>query len=125
MASLRQEIAEFQQKFTAEIAAAVQKEVSERLEATAASMRTLVETAATARIDPLVGELEARNAEFTAMRQEVTSLRQRTVESERTVLEIALGMSEWFRELAARMCAPRPASLQPPAPIDGVASMKR
>jgi hypothetical protein len=116
LASLRQEIAEFQRKFAAEIAAAVEREVSEKLETTAANMRTLVETAATARIDPLIGQLDARNAEFAAMRQEVTSLSQRTIESERTVLEIALGMSEWFRELAARMCAPRPTSLQAPTP---------
>jgi Fe2+ transport system protein B len=125
LASLRQEIAEFQQKFAAEIATAVEKEVSEKLEATAANMRTLVETAATARIDPLVGKLDARNAEFAAMRQEVTSLSQRTIESERTVLEIALGMSEWFRELAARMCAPRPASLQSPMRADGGLAPKR
>ncbi|HEY7388629.1 MAG TPA: hypothetical protein VH640_08975 [Bryobacteraceae bacterium] len=116
LASLRQEIAEFQRKFAAEIAAAVEREVSEKLETTAANMRTLVETAATARIDPLIERLDARNAEFTAMRQELASLSQRTIESERTVLEIALGMGEWFRELAARMCAPRPASPQIPAP---------
>jgi hypothetical protein len=116
LASLRQEIAEFQRKFAAEIAAAVEREVSEKLETTAANMRTLVETAATARIDPLMEQLDARNAELAAMRQEVTSISQRTIESERTVLEIALGMSEWFRELAARMCAPRPASLQAPTP---------
>jgi hypothetical protein len=79
-------------------------------------MRTLVETAAAARIDPLIEQLEARNTEFAAMRQEVASLSQRTIESERSVLEISLGMSEWFRELAARMCAPRPASLQFPTP---------
>jgi hypothetical protein len=114
LASLRQEIAEFQRKFVSEIAAAVEREVSEKLETTAANMRTLVESAANARIDPLIEQLDARHAEFAAMRQEVTSLSQRTIESERTVLEIALGMSEWFRELAARMCAPRPASLQIP-----------
>jgi hypothetical protein len=116
LASLRQEIAEFQGKFVAEITAAVEKEVAEKLEATAASMRALVETASTARIDPLMEQLTACNAEFGAMRQEVASLSQRTIESERTVLEIALGMSEWFRELATRMCAPRPASLQSFAP---------
>ncbi|HLI86997.1 MAG TPA: hypothetical protein VKV17_24030 [Bryobacteraceae bacterium] len=123
LASLRQEIAEFQQRFAGEIAAAVEKEVSEKLEAAAASMRTLVETAATARIDPLAGEMEAHNVEFAAMRQELNSLRQRLVESERTVLEITLGMGEWFRELAARMCAPRPA-FQAPAQTDGAAVSK-
>jgi hypothetical protein len=125
LASLRQEIAEFQRKFAGEIAAAVEREVSERLEATAAGMRSLVETAATARIDPLVDQIDARNAEFAAMRQELTTLRQRTIESERTVLEIALGMGEWFRELAARMCAPRPATVQPSPRVDGAPAAKR
>jgi hypothetical protein len=124
LASLRQEIAEFQRKFADEIAAAVEKEVSDNLESTAANMRTLVETAATARIDPLVDQMNARTAEFAAMRQEISSLRQRTIESERTVLEIALGMGEWFREMAARMCAPRPA-VQPAAPVDGAPAVKR
>jgi hypothetical protein len=125
LASLRQEIAEFQRKFTEEIAGAVEKEVSARLEATAANMRILVETAATARIDPLVAQMDARNAEFALMRQEVTGLRQRTIESERTVLEIALGMGEWFRELAARMCAPRPGAVQPGPIADGATVAKR
>jgi hypothetical protein len=121
LAALRQEIAESQSRFADEIATAVEKEVSEKLEATAANLRTLVETAATARIDPIVDQMAARNAEFVAMRQEVTNLRQRTIESERTVLEIALGMGEWFRELAARMCAPRTATQIP----DGATAAKR
>jgi hypothetical protein len=121
LAALRQEITESQSHFADEIANAVETEVSEKLEATAANLRTLVETAATARIDPLVDQMAARNTEFVAMRQEDTSLRQRTIESERTVLEIALGMGEWFRELAARMCAPRPAPQIP----DGATTAKR
>jgi hypothetical protein len=125
LASLRQEIAEFQRKFAEELATAVEKEVSEKLEATAANMRILVETAATARIDPLVDQMDARNGEFAALRQELTSLRQRTIESERTVLEIALGMGEWFRELAARMCAPRPAAVQAQVPGDSAPAAKR
>ncbi len=105
MAALRQEFTGFQRQFTTEVTTAVEREVRCQIDAVAGNLRKLVENMASERLDALVSELEVRN-------REIVSIRQRVVENERNVLEFALGMGEWFRELAARMCSPRPSEPQ-------------
>jgi hypothetical protein len=106
MVALRQEFTGFQRQFTTEVTTAVEREVRCQVDAVAGNLRKLVENMAAERLDGLVSELEVRN-------REIVSMRQRLVENERNVLEFALGMGEWFRELAARMCSPRPSEPQP------------
>jgi hypothetical protein len=105
MAALRQEFTGFQRQFTTEVTTAVEREVRCQIDTVAGNLRKLVENMAAERLDALVSELEVRN-------REIVSMRQRVVENERNVLEFALGMGEWFRELAARMCSPRPSEPQ-------------
>ncbi len=108
MAALRQEFTDFQRQFTTEVTTAVEREVRSQIDAAAGDLRKVVENMAAERLGSLVLELEVRN-------REIVSMRQRLVENERNVLEFALGMGEWFRELAARMCSPRPSEPQPAA----------
>jgi hypothetical protein len=100
LAALRQEFTGFERQFTSEITSAVQKEVRCQLDAAVGNMRKAVEALAAEHLEPLKADRETRN-------REMASLRQRLVENERNVLEFALGMGEWFRELATRMCTPR------------------
>jgi hypothetical protein len=108
LAALRQEFTDFQRQFASEITASVEREVRSQIDSAAGNLRKLVETMAAERLNPLATELEIRN-------REIVGLRQRVVESERNLLEFALGMGEWFRELAARLCSPRASEPQPPA----------
>jgi HPt (histidine-containing phosphotransfer) domain-containing protein len=108
MSALRQEFTDFQRQFITEITTAVEREVRCQIDIAVGNLRKLVENMAAERLDPLAAELEIRN-------REMVNIRQRLVENERNVLEFALGMGEWFRELAARMCSPRPSELPPPA----------
>jgi hypothetical protein len=105
LAALRQEFTDFQRQFASEITTSVEREVRSQLDAATGNLRKLVEAMAAERLDPLAAELETRN-------REIVSLRQRVVESDRNLLEFALGMGEWFRELAARMCSPRGSEAQ-------------
>ena len=100
LGALRQEFTDFQRQFGGELQTAVQKEVACQVDVAVGGLRKLVDAVAAERLDPLVAEMETRN-------REIAGMRQRLVENERHVLEFALGMGEWFRELAGRICAPR------------------
>jgi hypothetical protein len=102
MTALRREFTDFQRQFVTDVAASVENQVAFRIEAAVGNLRQQVE-----RLDPLAAEMDIRS-------REIAALRQRLAEGDRNVLEIVLGMGEWFRELAARMCNPKPLGPQPP-----------
>jgi hypothetical protein len=102
MTALRREFTDFQRQFVTDIAGTIENQVAFRIEAAVPGLLA-------ARLEPLASEMDLRG-------REIAALRQRLAEGDRNLLEIVLGMGEWFRELAARMCNSKLSDSQlPPA----------